>query len=105
MDSSLSKLPHKPRFATLDIARMVCIILVVIGHYDPVDAPAHYNNMRMIIYSFHMPLLFVLSGLVAAASWERSAGCTPSAQAQPAARSAVRRIQSRADFFIGGPPL
>ena len=62
MDSSLNKLPYKPRFATLDIARMVCIILVVIGHYDPVDAPAHYNNMRMIIYSFHMPVFLFISG-------------------------------------------
>lgn len=64
MDSSPSKLPHKPRLATLDIARMVCIILVVIGHYDPADAPAHYNNMRMVIYTFHMPVFLFISGYI-----------------------------------------
>ena len=62
MDYSLSKLQHKPRLATLDIARMVCIILVVIGHYDPAEAPVHFNNMRMVIYTFHMPVFLFISG-------------------------------------------
>ena len=54
-------MPHS-RLAMLDIARMVCIILVVIGHYDPADAPTHYSNMRMVIYTFHMPVFLFISG-------------------------------------------
>ena len=61
MDSNLSKLPHK-RLATLDISRMVCIILVVIGHYDPSNAPLQYNNMLKVIYTFHMPVFLFISG-------------------------------------------
>ena len=61
MDSKLSKLP-RTRLATLDIARIACIILVVIGHYDPADAPAHYNNMLRVIYTFHMPVFLFISG-------------------------------------------
>lgn len=52
----------KPRLATLDIARILCIILVVIGHYDPSDAPAHYTNMLKVIYTFHMPVFLFISG-------------------------------------------
>ncbi|MBR5087251.1 MAG: acyltransferase family protein [Muribaculaceae bacterium] len=54
----------KTRLATLDIARIVCIILVVIGHYDPVEAPAHYNNMLKVIYTFHMPVFLFISGFL-----------------------------------------
>ena len=61
MDSSLSNLSHK-RIATLDIARMVCIVLVVIGHYDPANAPSHYSNMLKVIYTFQMPVFLFLSG-------------------------------------------
>ena len=52
----------KPRLAALDIARMVCIILVVIGHYDPSNAPSHYSNMLGVIYTFHMPVFLFISG-------------------------------------------
>ena len=61
MDSSQIRLPHK-RIAALDIARMVCIILVVIGHYDPSDAPLCYTNMLKVIYTFHMPVFLFISG-------------------------------------------
>ncbi len=57
----LNKSPHK-RIATLDIARIVCIILVVIGHYDPSDAPLCYTNMLKVIYTFHMPVFLFISG-------------------------------------------
>ena len=61
MDSKMSKSPFK-RLATLDIARIVCIILVVIGHYDPSDAPVHYSNMLRVIYTFHIPVFLFISG-------------------------------------------
>ena len=54
----------KPRLAALDIARMVCIILVVIGHYDPSNAPSHYSNMLGVIYTFHMPVFLFISGYI-----------------------------------------
>ncbi|MBR5638399.1 MAG: acyltransferase [Muribaculaceae bacterium] len=61
MDPSLRKLQHK-RLATLDIARIACVILVVIGHYDPAEAPSHYSNMLKVIYTFHMPVFLFISG-------------------------------------------
>lgn len=55
------------RNISLDIARGVGIILVVIGH---VMSPVMAGNNAMetayqILYVFHMPLLFLLAGLVA----------------------------------------
>ena len=80
------------RMQSVDIVRAMAIVFVVFGH-ALIYADRGELLMR-VIYAFHMPLLFVLSGLVAAASWERSAGCTPSAQANPAANglAALRKI-------------
>ena len=55
------------RNISLDIARGVGIILVVIGH---VMSPVMAGNNAMetayqILYVFHMPLFFLLAGLVA----------------------------------------
>ena len=55
---------NKTRLATFDIARIACIILVIIGHYDPTDAPAHYNNLLKAIYTFHMPVFLFISGFL-----------------------------------------
>lgn len=57
----MSKSSHE-RLAALDIAKMICIILVVIGHYDPAPAPEHYNNLLLAIYTFHMPVFLFISG-------------------------------------------
>ena len=49
----------KPRLDYLDIAKGIAIFLVVIGHVaNPQDAPYY----RMVIYTFHMPLFFLVSG-------------------------------------------
>lgn len=61
MGATLDKSSRK-HFAALDIAKIACIILVVIGHYDPAQAPAHYNNMLKVIYTFHMPVFLFISG-------------------------------------------
>lgn len=52
------------RLLSLDIAKAICIILVVIGHYHPENAPQWYHNLNHIIYSFHMPLFMFASGYI-----------------------------------------
>lgn len=46
----------------LDIAKGIGIILVVLGH-----CPQVYNPLKQWIYAFHMPLFFIISGMV----WNR----------------------------------
>ena len=50
------------RSATADIAKTIGIILVVIGHYNPADAPEWYHLANRFIYAFHMPLFMFASG-------------------------------------------
>ncbi len=52
------------RLVSIDIARAICIILVVIGHYIPENSPNWYVAMRSVIYAFHMPLFMFVSGYV-----------------------------------------
>lgn len=52
------------RSVTVDIAKAICIILVVIGHYHPQDAPEWYHIVNRFIYTFHMPLFMFASGYV-----------------------------------------
>lgn len=50
------------RVISFDIARALCILLVVIGHYYPENSPAWYRVIHDVIYSFHMPLFIFISG-------------------------------------------
>lgn len=52
------------RLISFDIAKALCIILVVIGHYIPDNSPQWYVNLRTWIYSFHMPLFMFASGYI-----------------------------------------
>lgn len=52
------------RLIFLDIAKAICIILVVIGHYHPENSPEWYTMVREFIYSFHMPLFMFASGYI-----------------------------------------
>lgn len=52
------------RLITLDIIKALAIILVVIGHYIPDNAPMWYVEIRNIIYTFHMPLFLFASGYI-----------------------------------------
>lgn len=54
----------KKRIVFIDIAKAICIILVVIGHYVPDNSPAWYVALHDIIYTFHMPLFMFASGYV-----------------------------------------
>ena len=56
------------RLISIDIAKAICIILVVIGHYNPDNAPEWYHTINLFIYTFHMPLFMFASGYVYAAT-------------------------------------
>ncbi len=63
--------PH--RFVTLDMAKGLCILLVVIGHYHPENSPLWYNELWKVIYSFHMPLFLFASGYLYIATKKQEA--------------------------------
>jgi fucose 4-O-acetylase-like acetyltransferase len=44
------------------IAKGIGIFFVVVGHFDPENSPIYWSGIKGIIYSFHMPLFFILSG-------------------------------------------
>jgi len=44
------------------IAKGIGICLVVFSHYIPFDSPEYWVLSRDIVYKFHMPLFFLLSG-------------------------------------------
>lgn len=52
------------RIVTLDVAKAICIIFVVVGHYVPDNAPAWWVMLRNVIYTFHMPLFMFASGFI-----------------------------------------
>lgn len=58
------------RLLTFDIAKAICIILVVVGHYYPDNSPGWYKNIHDIIYSFHMPLFMFASGYIYMFTWK-----------------------------------
>ena len=52
------------RIVFIDVAKAICIILVVIGHFFPDGSPEWYIALHDIIYTFHMPLFMFVSGYV-----------------------------------------
>ncbi len=58
------------RIIPLDLAKGICIILVVIGHYCPENSPDWYVWIHDLIYSFHMPLFMFASGYLYMATWK-----------------------------------
>lgn len=54
--------PERDPFEWILIAKGIAIILVVVGHFHPEISPTYWSEIRKIIYSFHMPLFFILSG-------------------------------------------
>lgn len=61
----------KDRIAYLDLVKFVAILLVCIGHCY-VMSPNLESSIRPIIYSFHMPLFYVLCGYFSPHSLEFS---------------------------------
>lgn len=52
------------RIVAVDIAKAICIILVITGHYIPDNSPGGYAVLNKFIYSFHMPLFMFASGYI-----------------------------------------
>ncbi len=46
----------------IHIGKGIGIALVVVGHFFPSTYPIYWAELRKVIYSFHMPLFFVISG-------------------------------------------
>lgn len=59
MNTLIEKDKSNLRIRTIDIAKGIGIILVIMGHLLPEN-----SYLRSVIYSFHMPLFFILSGMV-----------------------------------------
>lgn len=53
----------KQRLLEFDIAKAICIILVVMGHYA-VEEPVWWKCCHDVIYTFHMPLFMFASGYI-----------------------------------------
>jgi fucose 4-O-acetylase-like acetyltransferase len=60
--SRISETYKKNEIEWILIAKGIGTILVVVGHFWPADSPVYWNEARRIIYTFHMPLFFFLSG-------------------------------------------
>lgn len=51
---------NKARIVWIDIAKALAILCMIVGHIVPLG-----SSVRNLIYSFHMPLFFVLTGYTA----------------------------------------
>jgi fucose 4-O-acetylase-like acetyltransferase len=51
----------KNNFQWMDIAKGIGITLVVIGHFNPESSPHYWVVINEFIYSFYMPLFFIMS--------------------------------------------
>jgi fucose 4-O-acetylase-like acetyltransferase len=58
MQTKIHELTTKKRIHWIDITRGIAIILVIYGHLFSTD------QQRYLIYAFHMPLFFFISGMV-----------------------------------------
>lgn len=70
MTSTTNGKPKKQRIAYLDLTKLVAIVLVVWGHIlARLDVPfAVSRDMVEWIYSFHMPLFMMMSGMFVTSS-------------------------------------
>lgn len=54
----------RQRLIDFDIAKAICIVLVVIGHYAPTGMPYFHQIIHDWIYIFHMPFFMFASGYI-----------------------------------------
>ena len=63
----MGEMDIKQRLTYIDIARAIGILFVVLGHVNQFyrDSQGIENSQTLIfIYAFHMPLFFILSGIL-----------------------------------------
>lgn len=63
-------LAKKRRYETIDIARGIAIVLVVIGHYSTPQMPEYLHIPHEVIYMFHMPMFLFVSGFLCIATYK-----------------------------------
>lgn len=61
---ALTAVQRNNRIVYIDIAKAICIVLVVMGHYMPDVCPLWWTDTHNVIYTFHMPLFMFASGFV-----------------------------------------
>jgi fucose 4-O-acetylase-like acetyltransferase len=64
---------EKTRLEFVDRMKGIAILLVIVGHiiqFNNIDGGTN-NKLFNIIYSFHMPLFFILSGYIASRGWDK----------------------------------
>lgn len=54
----------KERLYSIDVAKAICICLVVMGHFNPSVSLPWWESVTRVIYSFHMPAFIFLSGML-----------------------------------------
>lgn len=59
------------RIVAIDYTRAIAIILVVIGHWAYKGMPLWWETVIDVIYTFHMPLFFAMSGYLYMATARR----------------------------------
>ena len=52
----------KKNIQSIYIAKGIGISLVVISHYAPTAEPAYWIDLRVFLYTFHVPAFFMMSG-------------------------------------------
>jgi fucose 4-O-acetylase-like acetyltransferase len=57
-----SSIDNRESIEWILIAKGIGVILVVTGHFRPDTSPYYWHKIVNIIYLFHMPLFFILSG-------------------------------------------
>jgi fucose 4-O-acetylase-like acetyltransferase len=72
-DSDPASLVHHERLRYIDIAKFIGIFILFFEHTGNwVQLAGHYNLIKIWICSFHMPLFFILYGIVASSKARRS---------------------------------
>ena len=61
------------RLDYIDAAKGLGIMLVAVGHFTAQSAPLWYDSLWSLIFLFHMPLFFFLSGMTSCLSRNRTA--------------------------------